>query len=74
MLFRSGRIVIAAVQIRGVRGVCVDIDPERIHESRQNAQIAGVADRIRFVEGEPQPPETMDEGLQFPDGLGVFLP
>ena len=45
----DGRIVIAAVQIRGVLGVCVDIDPERIHESRQNAQIAGVADRIRFV-------------------------
>jgi SAM-dependent methyltransferase len=47
----DGRIVIAAVQVRGVRGVCVDIDPERIHESRQNAQIAGVADRIRFVQG-----------------------
>jgi SAM-dependent methyltransferase len=47
----DGRIVIAAVRIRGVRGVCVDIDPERIHESRQNAQIAGVADRIRFVQG-----------------------
>ena len=48
----DGRIVIAAVQVRGVRGVCVDIDPERIHESRQNAQIAGVADRIRFVQGD----------------------
>lgn len=48
----DGRIVIAAVRIRGVRGVCVDIDPERIHESRQNAQIAGVADRIRFVEAD----------------------
>jgi ubiquinone/menaquinone biosynthesis C-methylase UbiE len=47
----DGRIVIAAVQVRGVRGVCVDIDPERIHESRQNAQIVGVADRIRFVQG-----------------------
>jgi SAM-dependent methyltransferase len=48
----DGRIVIAAVQVRGVRGVCVDIDPERIHESRQNAQIAGVAERIRFVQGD----------------------
>jgi tRNA G37 N-methylase Trm5 len=48
----DGRIVIAAVHVRGVRGVCVDIDPERIHESRQNAQIAGVADRIRFVQGD----------------------
>ena len=48
----DGRIVIAAVKVRGVRGVCVDIDPERIHESRQNAQIEGVADRIRFVIGD----------------------
>ena len=48
----DGRIVIAAVKVRGVRGVCVDIDPERIHESRQNAQVAGVAARIRFVEGD----------------------
>jgi len=48
----DGRIVIAAVRVRGVRGVCVDIDPERIHESRQNAGIAGVTDRIRFVEAD----------------------
>jgi SAM-dependent methyltransferase len=48
----DGRIVIAAVRIAGVRGVCVDIDPERIRESRQNAELAGVADRIRFVKGD----------------------
>jgi SAM-dependent methyltransferase len=48
----DGRIVIAALRTAGVRGVCVDIDPERIHESRQNAQIAGVAGRIRFVQGD----------------------
>ena len=45
----DGRIVIAAARISGVRGVCVDIDPERIEESRANARSAGVADRIRFV-------------------------
>src|SRR5919198_1789665 len=48
----DGRIVIAAVKVPGVRGVCVDIDPERIAESRRNAQAAGVADRVRFVEGD----------------------
>ena len=48
----DGRIVIAAVKIKGVRGVCVDIDPERIHESRQNAQIEQVARRIKFVQGD----------------------
>lgn len=45
----DGRIVIAAVRARGARGVCVDIDPRRIAESRENAHQAGVADRIRFL-------------------------
>ena len=45
----DGRIVISAVrQFENVRGVCVDIDPQRIAESRENARLAGVADRIQF--------------------------
>lgn len=43
----DGRIVIAAVKL-GARGVCVDIDPQRIRESRSNAERAGVAARIVF--------------------------
>jgi hypothetical protein len=34
----------------------------------------GSVRRIRFVDGEPQPPETMADGLAFPDGIGVFVP
>ena len=45
----DGRIVIAAVKQFGARGVCVDIDPQRISESRANAQRAGVAERILFL-------------------------
>jgi len=45
----DGRIVIAAVHDRGARGVCVDIDPKRIAEARENARAVGVADRIRFL-------------------------
>jgi SAM-dependent methyltransferase len=45
----DGRIVIAAVRQAGVRGVCVDIDPQRIAESRENARQAGVAERIDFL-------------------------
>lgn len=41
----DGRIVIAAATL-GARGVCVDIDPRRIGESRANAAAAGVAERI----------------------------
>lgn len=44
----DGRIVIAAVRERDARGVCVDIDPQRIAESQENAREAGVANRIQF--------------------------
>jgi SAM-dependent methyltransferase len=44
----DGRIVIAAVRKPGVRGVCIDIDPERTADSRRKAEAAGVADRITF--------------------------
>ncbi len=45
----DGRIVIAAVRQFDARGVCVDIDPERIADSQENARAAGVADRIQFL-------------------------
>ena len=44
----DGRIVIAAARQAGARGVCVDIDPKRIAESRENARKDGVADRVEF--------------------------
>ena len=34
----------------------------------------GTVRRIRFDDGVPQPPETMDSGLAFPDGIGIFVP
>ena len=40
----DGRIVIAAVKRPGVKGVCVDLDPERNADSRRNAEAAGVTD------------------------------
>ena len=32
--------------------MCVEIDPDLLRQSRENAARAGVADRIRFVEGD----------------------
>jgi 23S rRNA G2445 N2-methylase RlmL len=46
----DGRIVIAAAKRYGARGVCVDIDPRRIAEARDNAAEAGVAQKIEFRE------------------------
>ena len=44
----DGRIVIAAAQQYGARGVGIDINPARIEEARANARDAGVDDRISF--------------------------
>ncbi|MEM7141510.1 MAG: PQQ-binding-like beta-propeller repeat protein [Actinomycetota bacterium] len=32
----------------------------------------GTVRAIRFVDGEPQPPEVIEDGLRFPDALGVL--
>jgi SAM-dependent methyltransferase len=48
----DGRIVIAAVRTPGVRGVCVELDPARLRWAREAAAEAGVAERIRFVQGD----------------------
>ncbi|SEL86838.1 Methyltransferase domain-containing protein [Parapedobacter koreensis] len=47
----DGRIVITAAQKFGATGVGVDLNPQRIKEANANAQAAGVADKVRFVEG-----------------------
>jgi SAM-dependent methyltransferase len=46
----DGRIVITAAKRYGARGVGIDIDPARVEEGKQNAQAAGVGDRVRFVQ------------------------
>jgi SAM-dependent methyltransferase len=46
----DGRIVILAAKERGARGVGVDLDPERIRESRENAKAAGVTRLVRFYQ------------------------
>ena len=46
----DGRIVITAAKKYGVRGVGVDIDPQRIKEANANAVQAGVVDLVKFIE------------------------
>ncbi len=43
----DGRTVITAAKM-GARGVGIDINPERIKESKQNAAAAGVTGRVEF--------------------------
>lgn len=44
----DGRIPIIAARDHGIRAVGIDIDPQRIAESRKNAREAGVEDRVTF--------------------------
>jgi SAM-dependent methyltransferase len=44
----DGRIVIAAAQKYGARGVGIDIEAARIFEAEQNAKAAGVERRVSF--------------------------
>jgi SAM-dependent methyltransferase len=48
----DGRIVIAAAARFGARGVGIDIDPERIRESRENAGKAMVGHLVSFICGD----------------------
>jgi SAM-dependent methyltransferase len=44
----DGRLVIRAVKEFGARGVGIDIDPDRIKDSTQNAKKAGVTRQAKF--------------------------
>lgn len=48
----DGRIVIMAAEKYGARGVGIDINPERIEESKRNAEIAGLEHLVRFYLGD----------------------
>jgi uncharacterized protein (TIGR03000 family) len=48
----DARITIAAVKAGASRGVGIDIDPDRVRESRENVKNAGLADRIEIRLGD----------------------
>lgn len=48
----DGRIVIAAARKYGARGLGIELDAKLVRRSRENAEAARVADKVRFVEGD----------------------
>jgi tRNA G37 N-methylase Trm5 len=48
----DGRIPVTAARRWGTRGFGIEIDPERIREAERNAEQAGVADRVSFIQGD----------------------
>ena len=45
----DGRIPVTAAKKYGARGVCIDIDPQRIKEANENVAKNGVGDRVRVM-------------------------
>jgi precorrin-6B methylase 2 len=45
----DGRIPITAARTFGIRAVGIDIDPQRVREATENARVAGVGDKVRFL-------------------------
>ncbi|MBM3796668.1 MAG: class I SAM-dependent methyltransferase [Acidobacteria bacterium] len=48
----DGRIVVTAAKLHGVRGVGIDIDPQRIGEANENAKRSGVDHLVTFKLGD----------------------
>lgn len=46
----DGRIVVTAARKYGTRGFGVDVNPERIRESNENARRAGVVEKVAFYQ------------------------
>lgn len=46
----DGRIPVTAARLHGARGLGVDLNPQRVREGIENARLAGVADRVTFVQ------------------------
>ncbi|QKT02844.1 class I SAM-dependent methyltransferase [Ectothiorhodospiraceae bacterium 2226] len=64
----DGRIVISAAKDYGARAVGIDIDPNRIDESWENARVAGVTDQVEFIEG-----NLFDLDLSEADAVTLYL-
>ena len=46
----DGRIVITAAKEIGCHGIGIDIDPQRIEESKNNAVKSGIRDKVKFLQ------------------------
>ena len=64
----DGRIPVTAAKKYGATGVGIDIDPQRIKESNDNAKKAGVSDRVQFILG-----DIFDPNVKIGDATVVTL-
>jgi precorrin-6B methylase 2 len=63
----DGRIVIEAAA-KGAYGYGIDLDPQRVEEAWENATLAGVTDRVSFIEG-----NVFDADLSMASVVSMYL-
>ncbi|AVO52101.1 50S ribosomal protein L11 methyltransferase [Ectopseudomonas mendocina] len=65
----DGRIAIAAVEARGAKAAYgIDLNPVRVSEAQENAEQAGVADRVTFEQG-----DLFEKDISEADVLTMYL-
>lgn len=64
----DGRVSIAAAQRFGARALGIEYEPDLVTLARHNAEVAGVADRVAFVEA-----DLFDVDLCGADVIGLYL-
>jgi SAM-dependent methyltransferase len=64
----DGRIVIAAAKRGAGKGVCVDIDPERVADARAAVRKAKVGDRVKVVQG-----DLFEQDFRDADVVALYL-
>ncbi len=63
----DGRLCVSAAKI-GARATGYDLDPQRLREARENAQLAKVLERVKFIQG-----DIMEVGFRDADVITLYL-
>ena len=73
----DGRLVIAAVKAGAKKGVGIDLDPERVKESKENAEKAKVTDKVEIRQGDLLEVKDLDKAnvvlMYLSDELGKII-
>ncbi len=64
----DGRVIITAVRKFGARGVCIELSPDLVRQTREEVKRLGLDDRIVIIEG-----NLMDADLRAADVVTLYL-
>lgn len=64
----DGRVLITAVRKFGARGVCIELSPDLVRQTREEIRRLGLEDRIEVIQG-----NLMDADLRRADVVTLYL-